>query len=397
MAEPRPDVDVHDTSDTVPSDTVPSDTISSDSITNTSTPAPAQLDGATSSSNGVTNFKDSLLASAQSTMSAVNNHPTTQSAKDAIVGGEIAFTKFRSAYTDLKKGPVGQNVKEQSAITKNEFADLAASRQTPDQPAATGQPLTHYHSMFYRLLSWKNPRATAISYAAAVTFIFMARYLPIFRYIFKGIYIVLGLTATAEGAGKLVFGNGLTSQMRPKKYFTIPKASLERLLDDVEQFINFFVIEFQRIVFAENLYATGASFVSALLAYWLIKFTPLWGLSLIGTTVLYMGPLIYISNQELIDSQLAKGREVVGAQASQFKDLAAQHTGRASETIKNYAGEYSSKAQGIMGRATSPNPAPKKQDFPSAPKQDPLPSAPSSTPIEPLGAKPAVHPVAEPL
>ena len=46
--------------------------------------------------------------------------------------------------------------------------------------------------------------------------------------------------------------------MRPRKYFVIPKASLERLLDDVEQLINFFVIEFQRVVFAENVYVTIA-------------------------------------------------------------------------------------------------------------------------------------------
>lgn len=44
--------------------------------------------------------------------------------------------------------------------------------------------------------------------------------------------------------------------MRPRKYFTIPKESLERLLDDVEQLINFFVIEFQRVLFAENIWAT---------------------------------------------------------------------------------------------------------------------------------------------
>ena len=63
---------------------------------------------------------------------------------------------------------------------------------------------------------------------------------------------------SAEAVGHLVLGKGLTSQFRPRQYYTIPKASLERLLDDVEQFINFFVIESQRIVFAENVYATGA-------------------------------------------------------------------------------------------------------------------------------------------
>jgi hypothetical protein len=108
--------------------------------------------------------------------------------------------------------------------------------------------------MFYRLLSWKNPRATGIAFAATILFIFAARYLNIIRYSLKLLYITLG----AEVAGQVAFGRGLTSQFRPRQYFTIPKASLERLLDDVEQFINFFVIESQRIVFAENVYATGA-------------------------------------------------------------------------------------------------------------------------------------------
>jgi hypothetical protein len=155
-------------------------------------------------------------------------------------------------------GPVGQKVKAESAATRNEFADLVNSRTTPETPAATGQPLTHYHSMFYRLLSWKNPRATGIAFAASVLFIFAARYLNVLRYGLKLLCYTLGATGAAEIAGKAAFGHGFASQMRPRKYLTIPKASLERLLDDVEQFINFFVIESQRIVFAENVYATVA-------------------------------------------------------------------------------------------------------------------------------------------
>lgn len=69
-------------------------------------------------------------------MAAINNHPTTQNIKDTVTNG-----------------PVAQNVKAEAAKTSDEFADLAHSRQTPENPAATGQPLTHYHSLFYRLLS----------------------------------------------------------------------------------------------------------------------------------------------------------------------------------------------------------------------------------------------------
>jgi len=230
--------------------------------------------------------------------------------------------------------------------------------------------------MFYRLLSWKDPRATSISFLVSIAFIFAARYLNIIRYIFKGLWMILGTTAGMEVAGKLAFGKGFTSQFRPRKYFVIPKASLERLLDDLEQFINFFVIEFQRVVFAENLLATIAAFFSALISYFLIKFVPLWGLSVIATSVLYLGPLVYLQNQEFIDAQIQHAGNVVNQQAHQFRDLAAQHTGNAAKTFQNYAGEYTNMAQGKInqyrGRSTSPEVSIKKEDFPAAPKGEPV-------------------------
>ena len=65
------------------------------------------------------------------------------------------------------------------------------------------------------------------------------------------------VTASAEIAGQAVFGSGFTSQIRPRKYFVVPHDSLERFTEDLEQLINFFVIEFQRVVFAENVYVTS--------------------------------------------------------------------------------------------------------------------------------------------
>lgn len=65
-------------------------------------------------------------------MSAVQNHPTVQS---------------------ISNGPVAANVKQEAAKTQNEFQNLANARTTPATPAATGQPLTHYHSLFASLLS----------------------------------------------------------------------------------------------------------------------------------------------------------------------------------------------------------------------------------------------------
>lgn len=336
--------------------------------------------------NGNENLQDNksyIMNSVLSAADSVKNNPTTQSLKDNVT-----------------QGPVAQSVKDQTAKTSSEFQDLANARTTPEQPAATGQPLTHYHSLFYRLLSWKNPRATAISYVTIILFTFAARYLPILRYVFKGLYIVLGITATAEIAGKMALGNGLTSQIRPRRYYVIPRESLERLLEDVEQFINFFVIEFQRILFAENIYATSTAFVAAFASYWLIKWLPLWGLSLIGTSLLYFCPLIYMQNQEFIDNNLRNAGNIINQQAAQVKELAAHHTGRASETVKTYAGEYGHKAQQMMGsaktraehtlhpksgnansRATSSSYS--NADFPNAPQQEPASSDPNQFASDP--------------
>lgn len=156
------------------------------------------------------------------------------------------------------QGPVAENIKDQHAKTTSEFSNLAAARTRPSQPTATGQQLTHYHSFFYSLLSWDNPRASGIAYLTAVVFIFAARYLDVLRYAFKLTWMTLGITVVAEVAGKTLFSRGFASQVRPRKYYTLPKETLDAALGDVHELINFFVIESQRIVFAENVGATVA-------------------------------------------------------------------------------------------------------------------------------------------
>lgn len=190
----------------------------------------------------------------------------------------------------------------------------------------------------------------------------------------------------------MVFSQGLATSFRPKKYYTIPREALEASLEDVEQLINFFVIEFQRILFAEKLANTIAAFLASFISYWLIKFTPIWGLSLIAVSLIYLGPLVYMSNKELIDHHLENASNVINAQATQVKELAGHHTSRAYETTKAYAGDYTSKAQSYIGNARGPTspkgtksgaesgaasgpgsaPAYQSSDFPHAPKQEPI-------------------------
>lgn len=102
-------------------------------------------------------------------MDTITNHPITQNVKDTVQNGEVRrrgrtkFLKLRllnwkqndaeelhnltpekdseMTYASLI-GPLGQKVKEHGAKTSSEFQDLSDARRTPDEPAATGQPLT---------------------------------------------------------------------------------------------------------------------------------------------------------------------------------------------------------------------------------------------------------------
>jgi len=276
-----------------------------------------------------------------------------------------------AAYNSVANGPVAQNVKDQSAKTTAELSNLADSRRTPSYPAATGQPLTHYHSFFSELLSWNNPRASGIAYASIVSLIFAVRYLDVFRWGFKLTWMVLAITITAEAAGKALVNNGFATQLRPRKYYTVPKETLDAVIGDVHELVNFFVIEAQRILFAENISASIAAAFGAFLSYYLVKIVPYWGLAVIATTVAFFTPLIYTTNQELIDSQLKHASEIVNAQTAQLRSVAQKHTEQATQITKQYMGDYTAKAQSLIKGAGVPvlNDL-KHTDFPAAPKDE---------------------------
>jgi hypothetical protein len=103
------------------------------------------------------------FTAAQNAMNSAANHPSVQNAKDTVVNGEVSATKaYLNLWTVLTHplqtlhetlnqiGPVGQNVQAEATKTRNEFADLANSRQTPEHKAATGQNLTRKQSLQHR-------------------------------------------------------------------------------------------------------------------------------------------------------------------------------------------------------------------------------------------------------
>lgn len=122
---------------------------------------------------------------------------------------------------------------------------------------------------------------------------------------------------------------------------------------------------------------------------------PTWGLGLIAITTVYFTPLAYISNREFIDQHLDTANSVVSQQTSQLRDLAAHHTGRATESVMQATKDYTSKAQGFIGGQKSSalaagsasanggvnglkaDESVPKQEFPDAPSHEPQASVSS--------------------
>lgn len=248
-----------------------------------------------------------------------------------------------------------------------------------DDSYDASQPLSHFHSLFYDLFTWKFPKATGFFFFTAITLIFAFRYVNVLRYVFKAAYMLFAGVAALEIAGKPLGAKGVVSSLRPKRYYTIPRESLERLFEQLHDFANFCVLEFQRVVFVENIFTTLAAFITSFFGYFLIKYIPFWTLILLTTITAFTAPLIYLNNKEFVDEQLHTVSEIVNTQIESGKKLTEQYAGEATARAKATAVDLSSKVQVYTGglKSTLPTATNSAQhphtesEFPSAPKNDP--------------------------
>lgn len=107
--------------------------------------------------------------------------------------------------------------------------------------------------------------------------------------------------------------------------------------------------------------------------------------------MLFFVPLVYTSNQELIDHHLKQASDIVNAQATQLQELASKHTAQATEITKQYVGDYTAKAQQMLrGRSASPEVGRgsnlKDTDFPKVPTTEPKSAEPAVKMGEPAMA-----------
>lgn len=60
----------------------------------------------------------------------------------------------------------------------------------------------------------------------------------------------------AEFAGRSFGPNNFVSRMRPRQYKTVPESTLNATLKDIHDFIQYSVVQAQKVIFAEDLEKT---------------------------------------------------------------------------------------------------------------------------------------------
>jgi len=235
------------------------------------------------------------------------------------------------------------HVATQAKATQSDFQGLSASASQAMNDA-DGHPLAKYHSVVYDTVTWKFPRASAIAFFLIVSGILASQFVHFSRFVFRILWVSFASTATVEAVSKLVSGRGFVSGLKPRKYYQVNKNTFDVLFNEIANVSNFFVLEFQRLLFAEKTSHTAVAFITTYLAYKLVRYIPLWGLTLIGTVLAFTLPLLYLRNQEVIDHHIMQAQNLAAEKASAARDMAGERAGFVTERVQVVTSDWGRKA-----------------------------------------------------
>src|SRR5277367_1167388 len=134
------------------------------------------------------------------------------------------------------------------------------------------------------------------------------------------------------------------SGLKPRRYYQVNKDTMDVLFIEMANIANFLVLEFQRLLFAEKAHHTGLAFFISFLAYKLVRYIPLWGLTLMGTIMAFTIPPLYLLNQEIIDHHIHSAQSLAAEKAAYARNVAGQQVGVVGERAKIVTSEWGRKA-----------------------------------------------------
>ncbi|KAK0640578.1 hypothetical protein B0T16DRAFT_378952 [Cercophora newfieldiana] len=251
-------------------------------------------------------------------------------------------------------------------------------RHEPNGPLK--EILAHQDSL-YRYISWEDPLRTLTSYLVVLGLLIGAHTLPLTRWALKtGAYTFGGksLSATSFDKHSRSFGpDTFLSRMRPQPYRKVPDRVLNATLKDIHDFVQYSVVQGQRILFGQDLAKTFAAFFAFTATYWLTMLaSPFW-LSVAGLTLLYIAPLIISPQAREIAHELAhdtgvlagdlantavdSGKKAIGSGTGSRFTQAAEQSSKARDTVVGVSDRVGTTASNFFG-AKGHNERPKDKD-----------------------------------
>ncbi|KAF4341658.1 hypothetical protein FBEOM_4396 [Fusarium beomiforme] len=211
----------------------------------------------------------------------------------------------------------------------------------------------------YKYISWEDPARTIGSYFAALGFMLAVHHMHLTQLALKTIAIGLGVMSMAEFAGRSFGPNNFVSRMRPKQYKTVPESTLNATLKDIHDFIQYAVIQAQKILFAENLEKTFGAFVIFGSLYFLIQFMTPFGIAVLGLTTIYIIPLVTSpQGRGIARGGMARAQEIGNAAVDQASSIAQDTKG----TMANISSMAQDTAGDLRRRAVNMVPGAKRTE-----------------------------------
>ncbi|KAK1715212.1 Reticulon-domain-containing protein [Colletotrichum lupini] len=237
-----------------------------------------------------------------------------------------------------------------AAKIQNALNEEQSPRSTQEGPLR--QVLAQQDS-FYKYINWEDPLRTLGVYIGTLSILFGAHYLPLTQLALKAAVTTLGAVSAAEYASRSFSSDSLSTRLRPRQYRRVPESTLNNTLRDVHDFIQYAVVEAQRIIYGEDLGRTFGAFVGLASAYALIKvLSPFW-LAVVGVTAIFVAPLAAspqgrqiahdatVQAQNVANVTAQKGAELARdgqAKTTELSSKAQQAASDASTTLGNAAG-----------------------------------------------------------
>ncbi|KAG8356120.1 hypothetical protein FVEN_g5897 [Fusarium venenatum] len=211
---------------------------------------------------------------------------------------------------------------------------------------------TAYKDSLYKYINWEDPIRTFGSYLSALSVLFGAHYLPLTQLVVKTGAVILGIISLTEFVSRQFGPNTFLFRLRPKKYKKVPEPTLDATLRDIHDFIQYAVVQSQKIIYGEDLGKTFAAFLSFTSVFWLMKVASPFLLAVLSLTSLYIAPLINSpQGRAVAQDATARGKELANEAAEKGKTLAEDSKFRAAE-LSSKARETSGGVQQHVGNLT---------------------------------------------